>query len=101
MSRSRAQAKTTQVVENLHAPCVYGLEATHFSFCGGNVTIVLTAQMWDHNTQPPTARRVVVGRIVLPELGARDLATNLFGFLQRLGRVPAAAETPSIPMTMQ
>lgn len=84
---------TQQVVpfvirENLFAPEVFASEVSFYSVANGNISITLTSFRWDYSSSPPRMTKVVVGRVVLPIDGAKNLAIGLYDFMNKQGHAP-------------
>jgi hypothetical protein len=80
-----AQPEPLQIAENLFAAEVYADSAAYFSLKGGNVCITFTSVRFDNSVSPGQPRNVVIGRLVMPALGAHQLAVGLFDYLKRNG----------------
>jgi hypothetical protein len=78
-------------IDNPHAPEVFAAEAIGFLLHQGNVHITLTSPRSDHGTQPPTANNVVIGRLVMPLVGAQRFVMGLYDFLKTRGFDPTGA----------
>ena len=72
-------------IDNPHAPEVFASAATGFFHHRGNITITFESPRVDHVTTPGPINRVVLGRLVMPEAGAHQLAVDLFAFLKQQG----------------
>lgn len=77
------------LIENVLAPEVFAAEASSFMAGAGIVSITLTSFRYDNTTPPGEQKKVVIGRLVMPIIGAHGLATGLFDFLVKSGLVPA------------
>lgn len=77
------------LIENVLAPEVFAVEASSFMAGAGFVSVTLTSFRYDNTTPPGEQKKVVIGRLVMPVVGAHGLATGLFDFLVRSGLVPA------------
>jgi hypothetical protein len=77
-------------IDNPHAPEVFASGPVGFFFNSGNLHITLTALRADHKSSPGPVNRVVVGRLVLPLVGAHNLAVGVFDFLKRNNLDPAS-----------
>jgi len=89
----QAAAGGTAVVpflDNPHAPEVFVEGAWGFLLLNGNVHITLTALRVNHNSNPGPVNRVVIGRVVMPLVGAQGFAVSLFNFLKEHGVDPAS-----------
>jgi hypothetical protein len=86
-------------VENLFAPELFASEASSFSIHSGVVTITLASHRYDNSMSPAALNKVVVGRIVLPPAGAKNLALGLYNFLSNNGLEPIAR--PKEPLEVQ
>jgi len=75
-------------LENLHAPELFASEATAFSIHSGVISITFASNRYDNSVTPPTLNQVVVGRLVLPPNGAKNLALGLYNFLAQNGMEP-------------
>lgn len=74
------------VVENVFAPEVFATDAPYFAHGGGIVSITLVSSRWDASEAPSgSAKRIVIGRIVMPVMGAQRLAIGLYDFLKKSG----------------
>lgn len=76
--------------ENLYAPEYFVDQAATFFLCERHVSLTCTALRVGHATSddPGTATRVVVCRIVLPVVGAQELAVKLYNYLVANGVDP-------------
>jgi hypothetical protein len=74
--------------ENLLAPEMFASEATAFSIHAGVISITFGSNRYDNSTVPPTLNQVVVGRLVMPPAGAKNLALGLYNFLAQNGMEP-------------
>ncbi len=96
----RPLSKTSElgrVTDNPDAPVIYCIDAAGFSIFAGVVTVTLLSQFWDHTADPSVSTRRVVGRLVMPAIGAHSLATQLFNFCEKQGIAaasPAEKERP-------
>lgn len=77
------------ILENLMASELYASEASFFSSSGNTVSITFTSLRYDYATEPAVAKRVVVGRVVMPTNGAQGLAVGLYDYLKTHGLDPA------------
>jgi hypothetical protein len=71
--------------ENLLAPELYATAATSFSTASGILTITFASSRVDNSDLAATRRQVVVFRVSMPVIGAANLATALFDFLNKQG----------------
>ena len=74
-----------ELTENLLAPELYVFNATSFAIISGVVTITFASSRIDNSGLSPVRRQVVVARLSMPLVGAMDLATGLYTFLERQG----------------
>ena len=87
------------LVENLFAPEIFASESAFFATAPGVVAITLTSFRFDNSTDPAVHKRVVVGRLVMPTVGAQALAVGLYDFLKKNGLDPAPP--PADPQQIQ
>ncbi len=83
--RQSVPQRAPEMVESPLAPELFANEAALFSSGPGVVTITFVSWRFDHSIDPPQRRRVVVGRVVMPNPGAQGLAAGLANFLQKNG----------------
>jgi hypothetical protein len=69
------------LVENLLAPDIFAHEGIVEGQMLGNVVIKLVVWKWDASTTPPTKKRVVVGRVMMPVAGANAMAETAYSFV--------------------
>jgi hypothetical protein len=82
------QAAPVAFSENLFAPEIFASEVSFFSVANGNISITPTSFRWDYSALPPRLTKVVVGRVVLPIDGAKNLAVGLYDFMNKQGHAP-------------
>jgi hypothetical protein len=75
----------SEIAENLVAPEIFTSVVSQFSLSDESVTIKLVSVRFDDSVAPPIKKAVVVGRIVLPVIGAQALVTQLNDFLEAHG----------------
>ena len=92
-------ATIVPILENMMAPELYASEASFFSTSANAVTITFTSLRYDHSSGTPVAKRVVVGRVVLPSVGAQGLAVGLYDYLKKHGLDPVPV--PGDPKQIQ
>lgn len=72
------------LVDAANAADIYADEAAGFFLMSGNVRITFASLRGNHSTDPASAARVVVGRLVLPLGAAEALQKGLAEFLERM-----------------
>ena len=77
------------LVENLTAPELFASEASFFALTAETASVTFTSFRWDNSTQPPSMKRVVVGRVVMPIAAAKALTASLYDYLAKAGHDPA------------
>jgi hypothetical protein len=85
---------TVPFVDNLFAPEVFAHEATAFAGGNGIITITFSSHRFDNSVVPAVQKRVTVGRLVMPVVGAQTLALGLYNYLTTLGLAPMAKPDP-------
>ena len=85
---SRTTEQSSVFVENLSAPELFASEASSFSIDSGVVSITFASHRYDNSVTPAMLNKVVVGRVVLPPIAARNLAASLYDFLAKNGMDP-------------
>ena len=78
-------SEPAKFIDDPTAPELFASAATGFFLANGNIAITFEAGRVDHSESPGPIRRVVVGRVVMPVVGAQALAIGLFDFLQKQG----------------
>lgn len=85
------------VLENPFAPDLFADDAFSFSLKDGTLRITLSTLKFGALAGGRTAN-VVVGRVVMPLLGAQRLALGLYDFLKKMGVDASAMATDGQPM---
>jgi hypothetical protein len=95
-SQSQATSKSPDrkplvVLENPHAPDVFASWVHSVGHRHGNIHVTFVSDRFNQSESQPTM--VVIGRLVMPIQGARDMLVHLYGMLQEMGEDPLAAPT--------
>jgi len=91
-----AAERPSLVVENVFAPEIFASEASFFAQGGGIVSITLASYRWDASSTPSgAAKRIVIGRLVMPIKGAQTLVVGLYDFLRKAGLDPIPKPDPN------
>ncbi len=88
MTTKTAPPSDIPFIENLHAPEVFATDACGFLVNGGNIHITFATARCSHENTPGPVSRVVIGRLVMPIVGAQNLALGLYDFLKNQGLDP-------------
>ena len=75
-------------VDSSSAPDVFADDTAGYFFRNGVISITFWSARVDHSTSPGPVNRVVVGRLVMPVVGAQNLAIGLYDFLAKRGMAP-------------
>jgi hypothetical protein len=97
MTEETASAAST-LIDNLNAPVVFSTDATGFSRLGGNIAVTFESWVADHQNPPGAPKRVVVGRLVMPNEAAQRLALGLHDYLTKVGLDPTATLKGEAPV---
>ena len=81
----RTPRPKTRVVDNPLAPDIFADAAIGFALRNGVVSLTLTSQHVDHTAAAGPINDVVIGRLVMPVIGAQQLAFGLSKFLKENG----------------
>jgi hypothetical protein len=88
-----------EFLDNPLAPDVFADSATGWFLHNGNVRITFESLRINHITSPGPAKRVVIGRLVMPIDRAEDFANGLLEFIKQqraLAANPPSQGTPTI-----
>jgi hypothetical protein len=99
MTDTNPQYRGVPIVENVFAPEVFASEAAFFAMGPGVITITFTSYRWDNTVSPGVQKRIVIGRLTMPIVGAQALAADLYSNLKQAGLDPVPP--PSDPKQVQ
>jgi hypothetical protein len=83
MTDITAGAPAAGVLHNPHSPDVFADAASGFLNLNGNIRITFESVRADHSANPGPVHRVVIGRLVMPLVGAENLARGLLDFIEK------------------
>lgn len=72
-----------EFVDNPHAPDIFADAATGIFTLSGNVRLTFESVRCEHSKSPGPIRRVVIGRLVMPEAAAEQMARMILENLER------------------
>jgi hypothetical protein len=91
---SSADAGLPPLGDNPNAPVIYATACTGVFLSHGNLHLTFEGVWPNHDTNPPTFRRVVAAQVVMPLPSGEGMTQMLQGFLTRLRGMSAAMSAP-------
>ena len=85
------QSPEVRFVNNPYAPDIFAAGASGYAFIGSNVVITFETFRMDHSSNPGAVERVVLGRLIMPIVGAQQMVLGLHEWLQKKGFDPTKA----------
>jgi hypothetical protein len=95
-----ANTPVPPMLDNPVSPDIFADFAVGAVVIAGCLRITLASNRNDYTTTPPTARNVIIGRLVMPIVGAENLLEFVGEYLKQLKDAGGSAPPAAVPQRL-